>query len=228
VNAVITKIRQRGYWEVTLHPGAFVERRIAKLGELRKIIEDLSVRFRGWDFPHIDREGPILGTDWIESSVDWSNYVEYWRAYQSGQFIYIGGIRTDWYDQSIFEQPSNDWKPGQLLPIGDTIYRLTEIFEFANRLAIGPLAVDAMTVSIKLVGLKGRRLYIDNQNRSGFSFPRTAGIEEYPMTFSVLSPELVAKTRELALTAAEELFERFDWEPGHDMLAQWQNELFRR
>src|SRR5574338_1054048 len=106
MNETLSKIRTRGYWEVVLHPGNFVANRVSKLSELWKAAEDLSVRFRGWDFPHIDRDGPTLGTDWIESAIDWSNYVELWRFYQTGQFVYFGGLRTDWYDQAHYETPT--------------------------------------------------------------------------------------------------------------------------
>jgi hypothetical protein len=222
------KIRSRGHWDVTIHPSDFIEKRIPRVSELRDIVEKHAVNFRGWNFPHVSPEGAEIGVDWTQSEVDWSNYIEVWRFYQSGQFLFLGNIRQDWYDQSLFHKPSAAWAPGKLLSVGDTVFKLTEIFEFANRLAVGPLAASGMVIDIRLVGLKGRQLAIEDPNRTGFAYPRESHLSEFPMRYSLTTHELVARTRELAVDAAAEVFEHFDWSPGTEMLKGMQEELFQR
>lgn len=224
----VEKIKQRGYWHVVFHPGQFSERRIPRIQDLHVIIREAAVEFRGWDFPHLSQEGPTIGTDWIEDDVDWSEHVETWRLYQSGQFVFYGGIRTDWLDQSLFERPSEQWRPGLFLPVTDTVFRFTEVFELAARLATGPIDGDTVRLAIKIVGLGQRELWMDNRRRIGFHHPRKSAIAEFPQTFDLPRDRLVAETRQLAVTAAGELFTRFNWTPESEFLTVIQGELFRR
>jgi hypothetical protein len=228
MNNLLKKIRERGYWQILFHPADFNEKRVTRIQDLAPIVRAAAVEFRGWDFPHISREGPTIGLDWIEDKVEWSEYFETWRFYQSGQFVYYGGIRTDWLDQSEFQAPMKQWRPGLLLPVTDTVFKFTEIFEFASRLSSGPLDAPHVTLRISLSGLDQRELWIDNPNRSGFHAPRKAAIPEYSQTFQLGRDQLLAETRQLAVVAAEELFARFNWTPGGEFLGVMQGELFRR
>ncbi len=225
---LVEKIKQRGYWHVVLHPAQFGEKRVPQIQDLHAIIREAAVEFRGWDFPHIGREGPTTGVDWIEDEVDWSEHVEKWRLYQSGQFVFYGGIRTDWLDQSLFERPSDHWHSGLLLGVTDTVFRFTEVFELAARLATGPIDGDTLSLAIKIVGLEQRELWMDNRRRIGFHYPRKAAIAEFPQMFALPRDRLVAETRQLAVTAAGELFARFNWTPESEFLTAMQGELFRR
>jgi hypothetical protein len=228
VTDTLEKIKSRGYWHVVIHPADFQEFRIAKIEDLPAAIARTAVQLRGWDFPHVGRQGPSIGRDWIEGRVDWRNHVEAWRLYQSGQFVFYGGIRTDWYEQDSALVSMPNWRSGFLLPVVDTVYRFTEIFELAARLASGPLAAATISVEINVVGLEGRLLWIDSPNRSEFSIDRTASITEFPQTFDLQQDVLLAERKALATRAAEELFARFGWATNQDFLARMQEELFSR
>lgn len=147
-----------------------------------------------------------IGLDWVQQWVEWSDHVEAWRLYQSGQFVFYGSIRDDWWDQSFWRRPGEDRKPGAILSVIDVVYRFAEIFEFAARLAMTEAGSETMTICITLVGLKERQLLFQDQWGEGFDYPRIAHIDSFPQTFSVFRQELVADPRLLALKASREVF----------------------
>ena len=88
---LLTEIKSRGYWRIVVRPQSFVEERL-EYASLLDVIGSTSVRIRGWDFPHLGREEEIeRQKDYVGTRVTWSSYREYWRFYQSGQFVYLGG-----------------------------------------------------------------------------------------------------------------------------------------
>ena len=164
MSELLDKIRSRGYWQVVIRPHEFDEQRIADIFALYPILERCSVQLRGWNYPHLHRSVQFhIDTDWIGQEFQWEHYLELWRFYQSGQFIHIAGIRSDWRDQSdIWPPATNGWLPGSVLGIGDTVFGFTEIFEFAARLAFTDASDDFMHISVTLKGLKDRRLQDDS------------------------------------------------------------------
>ena len=221
------KIRSRGYWRVVIRPQTFVEKRISQITELYPIIQNTSVQLRGWDFPHLD---PHIQThvdiDWVGQESDWENFLEIWRFYQSGQFIDITGMHEDWYDQ-LHSIPAalGDWRPGLVLGIGNTLFRFTEIFEFAARLAMTQAGDDIMRVEITVSNLEGRKLWVDSHSRMPLRHNYIASIREFPYQIELSRTELIAAPRELALKPTTELFRRFSWDPSQDVLRDQQKRL---
>ena len=114
------EIRTRGYVFVCIHPGPFAREHVANYGELEPIVEKASVSLGGWAFPHIDRQEPLKrGGDWVGQEFDSSRFRETWRLYQTGQFIHLGGISTDWMDRSVYEFVPAAWKPNVALVGGE-------------------------------------------------------------------------------------------------------------
>ena len=103
VSNTVAKIKSRGFWEVTIRPIKFDSGRLKSLSTCKELVEENRVLFRGWDYPHIGRGYDIRsGTDWVETLVDWSDHVEYWRMYKSAQFFHIFGCIEDWSAARIF------------------------------------------------------------------------------------------------------------------------------
>ena len=228
MSELLNKIRLRGHWQVVIRPHTFDEQRIPDLSDLYPILQRCSVQLRGWNFPHLDyRTPPHRDIDWIgqEFRGEEHHYLELWRFYQSGQFIHIAGIRSDWYDQSHLRPPANGRIPGAILDIGDTVYRFTEIFEFAARLAFTEASDDFMHVGITISGLKGRVLKGEGPDGGWNATSCRAEITEYPYSVNVPRTELIARPNELALEAAGELFKRFNWDPAPGILRGWQEQL---
>lgn len=225
---LVEKIKSRAYWRIVIRPSDFKKDRIPELQTLKQIVTQSAVLLRGWDYPHIDSHNPIQsGVDWVQQEVEFSTHVESWRFYQSGQFAFLGSISDDWLDQSFWGKPPKGWEIGNSLSVLDVIFRFTEIFEFAARLAMTEAGGDSMNIFISLHGLKNRQLRLDSPMRAGSTYQRVCHIESFPQTISVSKQELVAEAQLLALNASKELFERFNWTPSVDVLRGMQEELKR-
>jgi hypothetical protein len=58
-------------------------------------------------------------------------------------------------------------------------------------------------------------------------YAHEASIRELPYKVDVTRIELIADSRKLALAPAIELFRRFGWDPGADVLTEMQSELWK-
>lgn len=224
----IEKIKSRGHWKVIIRPSAFDPKRIPDINMLRGIIQQASVNLRGWDFPHIDAHNPFeVGIDWIQQEVEWSTHIEAWRFYQSGQFIFWGSLRHDWLEQSVWSPPPAGWKVGADISVYDAVFQFTEMFELAARLSMTEVGGEMMNINVTLFGLKGRKLILDSPHRMGFDYPRIGNLDSFPQQISVDRQELVSDPKTPALKAAQELFSRFGWSPGINLLRGIQDEIER-
>ena len=123
------------------------------------------------------------------------------------------------------EQRSVEFKCGGSR--GDAIFCFTEFFEFAARLALSDAGDEQMYIDVTAGNLKGRILYVDTQRRCPFHTVYQALIEKYPHSVELSRSDLVARPRDFALEAANELFKRFGWDTTIDILRDWQSEMIR-
>jgi len=218
---IIKKIKSKGYWEINIRPDVYNSQRIEKQ-KIKEIMRSAVVELRGWDYPHfIDSEGepyPILNG--IEKYVDWSNHVEFWRMMQSANFYHLLALREDWIEAERYKHmqiglgDSKELQDKRWLGVLGTLYTVTEIFEFAKRLASQNIFDENIIIEIKLYDLADRILVIDSSNKVPFMLERKAKISE-PWTyhknlFSV--NELLNKADELALDAFIDLVYLFSWD----------------
>lgn len=226
----LNKIRSRGYWEVVIHPGTFIEKRIPEIASLYPILEKTSVQLRGWDFPHLEsRYSPHVDVDWIGQETHWEHYLEMWRFYQSGQFVDFSGMAEDWVKESALLRHNYDWDSGQFLSVSSAVDRFTEIFEFAARLALTEAGDEVMHVEATVSGLKGRELKLEDFKRKPFVPGRyKASIGKLPYKVDLTRVQLITESKELALRPAVELFQRFGWNPSLEILRDMQDELLHR
>lgn len=221
------KILSRGYWRVIIRPTSFEEKHVNEIASLYPIIEKTKVEIRGWDFPHVDYKNSYTrGLDFIEQEFEWEHHKSIWRFYQSGQFYYLDALSLDWRDESKLWPADGNWKPGKLLGIGDTIATLTEIYEFAARLAFSEGGSNFLNVDITVGNLKDRLLYMDAHRRWPMRVNYRASIEKYPYKKDFSRSELEAQSKEIALQIAKDLFQRFGWDsPTIDTLRNIQQEF---
>ena len=85
-----------------------------------------------------------------------------------------------------------------------------------------------MQVDITVGNLKGRRLYVDSNNRAPFFHFLEASISKFPYSVQLPRAELLATSRHLALVAANELFKRFRWDTTIAQLSDWQDQMIRK
>lgn len=226
----LARIHETGYWRVLVHPTVFEPRRIPTLHDCEKIIAATSVRLRGWDYPHIDRADYVRGDDWIQSGSDVGNHVEFWRFYQSGQFVHHAAIRYDRLPVNQFDRSTHS---GALLPgqrhidFIDVLYTVTEILEFTKGLAYRGVLDPAGALRIELHGT-AQRMIIGPPGRL-LNGLYTAAID--PITWSETQPAtaLIADAPRLALDATIHILERFNWtHPPRAMLEADQRRLLER
>lgn len=219
----IEKIKTRGYWEIVIHPSRFVERRVANILDLREIVRTRQVAIRGWSFPHYGRDEPQVRADHIVQEVDFLAHVESWRLYQSGMFVYLGGYRIDWAEQDTalfggLGRPA----PGTGLGVADTIWILTEAFEFAARLALTEAGDDRMRIAATAHDLSGRVLQIELPGRDLPPRFRLEGLDALPQAGEFSREKLAAEAKIIALDWAREVFRRFGWDASSEVLREIQ------
>ena len=228
MESLLDEIKSRGYWKVIIRPAEFRQDYIRNYLSLERIIEKCSVQLRGWAFPHLDKSiGFKKLHDCIEQEVEWEFIREFWRLYQSGQFVHFCGIFFDWEDQSQLRPKNSAWKQGEYLPVEDTLFRFTEIFEFASRYSLTEAGAEQMNIEIVLSGLQDRCLQL-GYPRIGFVITkRKSNISEFSQNYPLARTELIAKSKEFALEASKELFARFGWDVTIEYLRGIQTEMGR-
>jgi hypothetical protein len=217
-STVVDKIQSKGYWHIRVRPSEYNSNRIDNISTIHSLVQRLSVNMGsmgGWDFPHVEENlPPIIDQSYVAQEVDWANFIESWRFYQSGQFAYIGAIATDWPSPFFTYRRRSSLEPeGPVLLIEEAIARYEAALEFAARLSASPAGSARLWLEIGVHGLKGRHL-------RGLSFPLgisrrpcMAHLEKLVRQQEFTREQLLSESREIALDWVRELFRRFNWDP---------------
>ncbi len=212
---LIDKIKKRGYWKVIIRPLDFSEQKIPTIEACINLIQSCVVRLRGWDYPHIDKTGiKVSGNNNIESSCDWEGggYLEYWRFYQSGQFIHYFSMREDYLDDNEFKKIKSRTKSQKFLSILSTLYSVTEIFEFSRRLMEKGGLGENIEVIIELVNVEGRALFFwDFLRHLHMDYVCTFRDENIVIKRVLEKERILSSSAEIALDATIEIFKKFNW-----------------
>jgi hypothetical protein len=168
--------------------------------------------------------------DWVECWADWERAIEYWRFYRSGQFVHLFAVHEDLIDvESALPKryPPRPTRAGYLGFVGAT-YTVTEILEFAARLANKGILYPSAFVSVGLYNMEDHQL----TTFGGRSLP---DYYVYKMNEPIVvereipQTELVGKPDEFALDFVIEIFERFGWDdPPRQILSEDQKRLRER
>jgi len=224
VNELLDKIHSRAYWRVLMRPTQFDSHRIPSLSRCKEIIEKSYVLLRGWDYPHFEEKDVHPGDESIELGCDWEDrHLEYWRFYQSGQFVHHF---TCWEE---FHRLNRSPAPERYLSVLSALYTATEIFEFAARVARHEVLRPEAEISIQLHGMKERELTFEDLWRSMSVRGHVSGRDQITCEVTVPQVQLLAGAPELALDTAIAIFERFGWfNPPRQTLADDQRKLLER
>ena len=213
---ILKKIHSNGYWRVNIRPTQYDNSKISNLTEAREIIEKCGVLLRGWDYPHFTHADILNGDNWIESQVQFEGHIEYWRLYQSSQFIHHFACREDYEvkEDDISYLGLHSISPSnRYLSILSSFYTVTEIFEFASRLTQNGIFNSPLTISINLYGMKDRVLFFWERSRHlsrtyKSNFDEITFENEYPLDL------IISDSAKLAMKATIHIFKRFNW--AHD------------
>jgi hypothetical protein len=222
MSEIADRIKSAGYWRVVIHPT------VANLLDLYPILQRCQVQARGWYFPHLDRrKDPVPHLDFIQQEGEWDHHAERWRFYQSGQFDLLRAMSYDWRDRSGLRPPDKNWKRGAELGISECLLTYYEAFELSARLSSTKAGDDPMRISVEVGGLKGRALVVDDPRRGEFDDEDVAQIDSVPLAWTITRAELLARTQELTISAATELFARFGRQLSGDLLGDWLKQIIR-
>jgi hypothetical protein len=213
------------HWRVNFRPEEYNPEMIPSLSQCLQIIEQARVRLRGWDYPHLSHRDTERGrgSNWIASWSDFMGQLEYWRLYQSGQFLHLfsvaeatrPGARKELEAQTKGhlgwgDLKDLDWSaiPG-FISLINFLYTVTEIFEFAARLSETGLYQGSLNISIGLKGIKGFVLTTEF-SRAWYNY-YAASEDVLSKTWQIDSKDLLAESAARSLDAVQWFFERFGW-----------------
>lgn len=205
---LIEKIRSRGYWRVHFRPLA-PEGELAGPMKCLGIVQRASVSLRGWDYPHLpsrDDDISILN-DSAEARTDWGQHLEYWRMFETSQFIHLRALHEDWRDADAYATGLVH-DPGMVLGIGTNTWLLAEIFEFLARLAADGLYGYGVEVAVELHGAQVRELWVDSPDRAPLAFSRRSDVNVITYRRKLRNVEIFEQ-KVRAAEAAQHIFERF-------------------
>lgn len=229
MNETLNKIKTRGHWKVLIRPQQYVKERLTTLSECKQTIRDCRVLFRGWDSPHWDSHTELRsGLDYVEQDTDWENHIDFWRYYQSGQFVHYNALWVDWYDAITRYSPQPKYEPGTIISFIDVLYTLTETYEFASRLGTKELLGDSCILSIELVGAKDRTV-VSLESMRFLREDYTCQIANLPREQTFSTHDLIARSAELALDHTIWILNRFNWDHvSTEMLREDQLKLIEK
>jgi Putative DNA-binding domain len=213
-----------GYWDLIAYPQAYNAERITAISNVWKSVAEAEVRLRGWYFPHPDRDTQSNFANGRQSytvaSALGRPYIEAYRAYQSGLFIWRGRYRED---DSEFKN-----QYGKALSFVNVIYEVTEFFVFLKRYYERVAPDAAVHVLIEMHDIDNRRLVSTDFTVELFG----NYISRVPMLLIERDyevAELRASAEEAAIAVVQKIFELFNWnDPDPNMIRGWQQRLLSR
>ncbi|MFO7676086.1 MAG: hypothetical protein R6X12_07225 [bacterium] len=230
---VLPIIKSRGHWRVNFRPLS-ASHRLDSSEACREVVERNVLELRGTDYPHYPRKQDTdaeleLGKTFCEGRSDWVPFKELWRMYQSGQFIHYVALWEDWHatQQNLF-----GFKPGDHLSIEGAVYRLTEVFEFAARLARDRSGVytDGLSIAVSLHGTAHRSLWLRDQQRMPLTGAYQSQQSQVNLGVRNYTPaELLTSSPRESFAATVHLFKAFGWtDPNLEMIREYQDRLLKR
>lgn len=213
---VLESIRRAAHYRVVMRPSSFNAQRVERLSDLWQLVGNSKVSLRGWDYPHVSHrpEERAQGSEWIGAWCPWVHISEHWRLFQSGQFVHRFTFRED--NEPFAERLRNS--VSRLIPphshvsgfisITSTIWTLTEVHEFASRLAAKGLLDTGLELQIDMHGVRDRVLAFSEWERDVHALHK-AHEDTLSYHASHTVDQLLSSARLLGRNASEHFFERF-------------------
>jgi hypothetical protein len=225
---LLNKIRTRGYFEVEVRPSRFDSNRMETPMKLVDVVRRAQVSLAGWEFPYFSKNPQNsesqLEPDWLGHALQFEHHLEVWRLFRSAQFFGVFAVPYEWRDESGWWPPDKDWAPNAVLGAGPVVDVCTWVFEFAARLANLLPGDDALFIGIAFGRTAGRHLNVGRPNRSPIWAEVRATADKIPVSTSVDRAQLLADPFALAVNAAKQVFELFQWAPADQLLRDLQSE----
>lgn len=213
---LIKDIKSRGYWRVEFYSTEYQAKRLTTRAGMEALVSNATVSLRGWPYPYYQAGETVYNGQWLEGKISWENYREYWRLYESGQWIHYARLHgAGAAREEVFKGRSPLPPPhaGYVHVRGYVLFTLTEIFRFAVGLAQGGVLDPTAFLSIQLHNTKDYMLY---ESFERFFPNKYVNQWDTPITFeqSLPASELSASADKMALDMAIKVFSVFGWSPA--------------
>lgn len=129
-----TNIKMSPHIRFHLKPVQYEKFRVNNRRELLGMIESCTVALRGWDFPHFDRENKITGDDSYASWNESFSVREFWKIWQSLQFVHLYDIREVAEKHPLSGPSKLESGIKGHLGLTNSIWNIAERLEFTYRL----------------------------------------------------------------------------------------------
>jgi len=234
---LLSKIKSKGYWKVIIRPTVYNEQLISSLQDCKELIRSSKVSLRGWDYPHIDPRGINAASTYsVHSICDWPEgpAFEYWRFYQTGQFIHLFAMREDLRiteEQKQNFQDEFSVKNDKFLSILSTLYSVTEIFEFSARLFSKIENVKDVEINIELHGVNNRLLIFWDSFSRWLNRPYICNFSDDTITIKKIfnKDDVIKNSSDLALDFTMKIFHAFNWDSvNKEIFIEDQKKLLER
>ena len=231
---VAQKIGARGYWRILFRPATY-DLRLKKLLECKEIVKRNTINYRGWYYPHFPKEEHVVsGSNFYQGTEDWEGHIELWRMYQSSQFIHYRAFREDWTQENSSFPPEFKLPQMQFFGMLETLYMVTEVFEFLSRLAQESLYEEGVNVYISLQKTRNRQLHeralVSNGQVHflGFSGIYKTISDDIEIVHYCVKKDMIEKPAEIARGVILNIFEKFGWNPSEQLIEDHQKRLLEK
>ena len=226
------------HWRVNIRQASYQAERVPSLTECIAVIEATKVRLRGWDYPHLSRKAGQTGrgNDYIDSWTAFMGHLEYWRFFQSAQFLHLFAVREALEPQGAAKlKQTAIWHIGEpgvveaapgFFSLLNVVYTVTEVFEFASRLCQRGVHEGTVIIDIRIRGARGFGI-IPEADREWSEY-YALGSDDVGHAWTIESADLVAATSQHALDATLWVFDRFGWpNPPREIIARDQEKFLK-
>jgi hypothetical protein len=214
------EIRGLAHWEIAVRPESFDATRLAR-ADLVATVHQATVQMRGWPVPYIGNGQLLRGATWVGQDIEPLRVpqMEAWRMFTSGQFTQL---------RVISAELEHSTRGQAVIEVWEVLFYLTEVFEFASRLALTKAGAPSMTVDVRLKGAAGRTLTPGEAGRILWQdYQVTSDDIHYSVTLD--RDRVVAAAREEAVAAAVDVFWNFGWDITEPRtLRDYQSQLLAR
>lgn len=202
-------VRDMPHWRVNFRPEDYKSESVPGIHNLFELVEGTAVSFRGWNYPHVSSRPAerAVGKDYVASWADFMGHVEYWRLYQSGQFIHLFSV-TEVANEAWRNKYAHVEAPG-IFSIKNFLFTITEIFEFAARLAQQRLYSGKLGIKIEIKQIRGFVLVTDFDRMLSGRYE--AQEEVLGKLWEIESQNLMLDRARIAIDVVIWFLERFGW-----------------
>lgn len=226
--AIIEKLKAEPRFAFRFVPG--IDNMKIPKKRMHDLITENAVQLRGWDLPHA--HGIENAQDYIFNAVDWDLHLEFWRFYQSGQFVMSSsfwdtkpGIQVQLRQQFdkfvLTASPAQKQQVKLVIGFVGMIYSITEYYLFASRLAKALGIVD-FSFELSLHNIENTAIVPGDPAVPWHAFYRSA-IDE--IRFKPESREIIADPLAASVEALTETFECYQWTNSEGAVKHWQERL---